>query len=201
MQADKRQEQIAQLIADTEDYIGREMKTPEDFQHLLNALPKEEPLSMSTLKRLWQYVPNEHKTREVTLTILARLLGYRDWQHYCTSHRDPSESDFLTGMDTQRDISKGTTLALTWHPDRQCVIRKTDNDRFLVVSATNAKLKAGDEFFTAWMEEGKPLLATRFTRDGQPQPDYIAGKRNGLSSIRISKTQEKIHNPYTALDD
>lgn len=183
MQQDNRKILITSLIADTEEHMGRVLRSPTDFQLLADALPKNEPLSVSTLKRLWQYVPNGHEPRETTLTILARLLGYQDWQHYCTSHRNLSESDFLTGINAQRDIPHGASLMLEWQPDRQCTIRKTENGRFQVTSVTNAKLQVGDKFFTAWMEKGKPLIATQFTRNGQPQPDYIAGKKNGLTSI------------------
>ncbi len=188
MQQDKEKQLTALLIADVERRMGRELKSPNDFQRLIDILPKDEKLSVSTLKRLWQYVPNEHKTREATLDILSRLLGYKNWLDYCMAHATNQESDFLTGINTQRDIAVGAIIMLQWEPDRECLIKKTESGRFLVIEAKNTKLQVGDEFYTAWLEKGKPLLATQFTRNKISQPDYIAGRRNGLTSIFLYNT-------------
>ena len=185
MQQDKEKQLTALLIADVERRMDRELKSPNDFQRLIDILPKDEKLSVSTLKRLWQYVPNEHKTREATLDILSRLLGYKNWLDYCMAHATNKESDFLTGINTQRDIAVGAIIMLQWEPDRECLIKKSESGRFLVIEAKNTKLQVGDEFYTAWLEKGKPLLATQFTRNKIPQPDYIAGRRKGLTSIII----------------
>ena len=185
MQQDKERLLTALLIADVENYLGRKLKSPNDFQCLIDILPNEGKLSMSTLKRLWQYVPNEHKTRETTLDILSKLLGYKNWMEYCMKHSNIQESDFLTGINTQRDIATESVVLLRWEPNRECLIKKTESGRFLVVEAKNTKLQVGDEFFTAWLEKGKPLLATQFIRNEISQPDYIAGRRNGLTSITV----------------
>ena len=185
MQQDKEKQLIALLIADVERLMGRGLKSPNDFQRLIDLLPKDEKLSVSTLKRLWQYVPNEHKAREATLDILSKLLKYKNWQDYCMAHANTQESDFLTGINTQRDIACGAVVMLKWEPDRECMIKKMESGRFGVVEAKNTKLQVGDEFYTAWLEKGKPLLATQFIRNDLPQPDYIAGRRNGLTSIII----------------
>ncbi len=185
MQQDMEKQLTALLIADVERHMGRELKSPSDFQCLIDLLPKDEKLSISTLKRLWQYIPNEHKAREATLDILSKLLGYKNWLDYCMKHSNMHESDFLMGINTQRDIDCGTILLLQWEPDRECLIKKTESGRFLVIEAKNTKLQVGDEFFTAWLEKGKPLLATQFTRNKTSLPDYIAGRRNGLTSIKV----------------
>ena len=123
MDKNKEKQLTALLIADVERHMGRELKSPNDFQRLIDLLPKDEKLSISTLKRLWQYVPNEHKTREATLNILSKLLGYEDWLDYCMMHANLQESDFLTGINTQRDIASGTVLMLHWEPNRECRIK------------------------------------------------------------------------------
>ena len=62
MHQEKNKELITSLINDVERLMGRKLQSPNDFQQLINMLPKEEKLSMSTIKRLWQYVPNKYKT-------------------------------------------------------------------------------------------------------------------------------------------
>ncbi len=190
MHQEKNKELITSLINDVERLMGRKLQSPNDFQQLINMLPKEEKLSMSTIKRLWQYVPNKYKTREETLNILSKVLKYKNWQDYCTQHANLLDSDFLTGINTQRDIPMNTMLILKWAPNRQCLIKKTECDRFIVVESLNSKLQVGDEFYTAWLEKGKPLIATQFTRNNQLQPDYIAGRTNGLTSITICEFSE-----------
>ena len=193
MDQNKEKQLTALLIADVERHMGRELKSPNDFQRLIDLLPKDEKLSISTLKRLWQYVPNEHKTREATLNILSKLLGYKDWLDYCMMHANLQESDFLTGINTQRDIASGTVLMLQWEPNRECLIKKTESGRFLVIEAKNTKLQVGDEFYTAWLEKSEPLLATQFTRNKESLPDYIAGRRNGLTSITVCDSPTTRH--------
>ena len=172
-----------QLKADLEEYIGRTLDTPKDYQWLIDRLPKESPLSLSTLKRLWNYIPNQHIAREETLSVLARFLGYENWQEYYIKAKGLSDSDFLTGINTIRDIHVGDAIVIEWHPDRTCKVVKTEDGLFKVVEAKNTKLQVGDEFCISHLEKGKPLVATQFIRNGQPHPDYIAGKKNGISSV------------------
>ena len=68
-------EMLEILLEKVEHKEGRKMRTPKDFEVLLRDLGKAQ-ISLATLKRLWNYVPNKHKPREDTLDILAGFVGY-----------------------------------------------------------------------------------------------------------------------------
>lgn len=181
METGKKNRMITMLQEEVERRVGIPLRSPKDFKALMRALPKEEPLSMSTLKRVWQYVPNGHAPRESTLSVLARFTGFEDWYDFCLRHEEGSNSAFLPNIDVERDLATGDELELTWQPDRRLRIRLTAACRFVVVSAERCKLQQGDTFHTAWLTAGQPLIATQVMRQGCSLPDYVAGKRDGIS--------------------
>ena len=72
------------LRQDLELKVGRTMKTPSDFNVLILEIKKvmKESPSISTMKRLWGYVPIASSRSTTTLNLLSRFLGYRDWPDY-----------------------------------------------------------------------------------------------------------------------
>ena len=174
---------VTLLQKEVERRVGTALQSPKDFEALMHVLPKEEPLSMSTLKRVWQYVPNDHAPRESTLSVLARFTGSKDWHDFCRRHAEGNNSAFLSTIDVEKSLTIGDELELTWQPNRRLHIRLTDNYRFVVVESERCKLQQGDTFRTAWLTAGQPLIATEVVRQGHPLPDYIAGKRDGISII------------------
>lgn len=176
---------VSLLLAEVEQKMGRSMETPSDFQHLIDSLPEDAPLSMSTLKRLWQYVGDKHEPRESTLAILSQFLGYKDWNDFHSKHTDSSDSGFLSGIDIEKDIECEADLELSWFPNRLCVIRKIDKQQVRVVKAENCKLQVGDVFCVTRLEEGCPMIATHFTRNGERLPDYVAARKKGLASVLV----------------
>ena len=168
-----------------EQCIGRKMESPKDFKQLNALLPQNEHLSISTLKRLWKYVPSEHVPREETLSILARLCGYNDWADFCIKNTKAFDSDFLNGAVKTEEITVGGEIVLEWLPDRRCRIRKLSDNRWIVTEAKNCKLQVNDTFSAAWFAVGQPFCAYNVERGGQPLSNYIAGQRNGLTVVSI----------------
>jgi hypothetical protein len=177
--------QLLQLLTwKVEQRLGRRLETPKDFEHLIAQLPQQDLLSMSTLKRVWNYVPSQHVPRENTLSILARFVGCNDWDDFCRQYDSASDSVFLTNVVKIADIQEGDELLLEWMPNRSCLVRKIADDTLLVVEAQNCKLITGDVFYTDWIAEGMPLCASNVQRNGLLLSDYIAGRRQGLKTVR-----------------
>lgn len=67
-----------------EDSVSRKIKTPADFQFLTGVIQErcKETLGVTTLKRLWGYVDGYDSTRYSTLSVLARCVGFRDWDDF-----------------------------------------------------------------------------------------------------------------------
>ena len=78
-------EAVARLLEQIEKQLGREMKTPKDFDFLAEQIFVEtkQKISASTLKRIWGYIDPYKSIRETTLDLLAQFAGYDNFQLFC----------------------------------------------------------------------------------------------------------------------
>ena len=76
--------EIAELKHRIEANLKRKMKTPTDFVFLSGAVFERtrETMSPTTLKRLWGYIDGADQTRNSTLEILSRFLGFEGWEQF-----------------------------------------------------------------------------------------------------------------------
>ena len=74
------------LKQEVERTIGRQLTEARDFEQLSHLLftHTRERLSPTTLKRFWGYLKNEKvQTRPHTLDVLARFVGYKNYEDFC----------------------------------------------------------------------------------------------------------------------
>ena len=97
----KRSPEIASLRLDIEKNVQRKIRTPYDFEYLTGVVWERlhENISPTTLKRLWGYIEGADTTRRTTLCLLAKFLGYADWEEYLQvlAERDGTESAGFVG--------------------------------------------------------------------------------------------------------
>lgn len=190
--------QIAALRDSIETHVGRSMKTHTDFVLLADVIDNQlrEHVSETTLERLWGYSTRGYDTvSERTLTVLSRLIGFRDWAEFCESLREQSlrESDLFTAdVLTADSLEPGTRLRIGWQPDRICIIKYLGNNRFMAESTENSTIQAGDSFSCLQFEKGRELYMDMFSRaghEGEPSKSerYVVGQRNGLTTLEILK--------------
>ena len=91
------EEAIGRLLERVEEKVGRKMKTPRDFDFLAEQIfeTMHKSISVSTLKRVWGYVPANGITRESTLDLLAQFAGFASFSQFCqqtTKTPAPEES-------------------------------------------------------------------------------------------------------------
>ena len=181
--------EIAALRQDIELEVKRLIKTPYDFEFLVGVIWEllHENISPTTLKRLWGYIDGADTTRRTTLCLLARFLGYSDWETYLAalSSRSNVESDVFQGEGLNIDeLQIGDCIEVTWLPNRRCVFRYEGDAHFLILESQNAKLRVGDRFETACFIIGKPMYLDRLIRNNEPPTAYVAGSKNGLLTVR-----------------
>ena len=80
----KNRPEITELRCRIESFVGRKMKTPADFDFLVDMIWERlhENISSTTLKRLWFYVDGAFNTRNSTLDLLSRFIGFRGWDDF-----------------------------------------------------------------------------------------------------------------------
>ena len=76
---------LRQLVAESADHS---IETSTDFIFLSGEIQGrlKETVSTSTLKRIWGYVDGYASIRTVTLDVLARFVGFPDWETFVTDY-------------------------------------------------------------------------------------------------------------------
>lgn len=174
------------LKQEAERAFGRKLKEARDFEELSHLLLSHthERLSPTTLKRFWGYLKNEEvQTRPHTLDVLARFVGYKDFEDFC------AQADCLDEVQsgikaeeriTSEGLRRGQRLIITWRPDRRIVVRHQGEGRFEIVEAQNTKLCVGDTFRCHLMIQHEPLYLDGLVHQGLPETAYVAGQRDGV---------------------
>lgn len=174
------------LKKEVERILGHKVKEAHDFEQLSHLLLSHtrERLSPTTLKRFWGYLKNEEvQTRPHTLDVLARFVGYKDYEGFC-SHAD-SLDEVQSGIKTEERITseglrRGQRLIITWRPDRRIVVKHLGNSQFEIVEAENTKLSVGDTFRCHLMIQHEPLYLDEVMHQGMPPMAYVAGQKDGV---------------------
>lgn len=171
-----------------EESARRPLKTPADFSYMSGMIEErtKEMLSVSTLKRIWGYVDGVNIPSNSTRSILARFVGFRDWDdfvaNYCENNMDSSKNLFSpTVLSAQLEV--GTKLLIAWSPDRECLLSYLGGNRFEVVESRNAKVHTGDSFTCDAFTLNQPLYVSGLLLGGQAVDAFVMGNRGGLTKI------------------
>ena len=180
--------EILCLCRDIEQHFGQQLQSPADFQLLLQQIWEKQHavLSLSTIKRLWGYVASNGTPRLSTLNTMAQFLGFADWNAYLVAleQRGGIESALCTGEGIQTaDLQAEDRIAVAWQPNRQCTFRYLGENQFVVEDSTNAKLQQGTTFSAARFMIGQPMYLDNILLADGTHTSYVAGKRNGLTSV------------------
>ena len=180
--------EIKCLRSDLEQRVGQQLQSPADFQLLIQQIWEKNHavLSLSTIKRLWGYVESNGEPRLSTLNTLAKFLDLADWNAYLVSleQRGGIESAIFTGEGIQTaDLQAGDRIAVAWEPNRQCTFRYLGDNQFVVEESKNAKLQQGTIFSAARFMIGQPMYLDNILLADGTRTSYVAGKRNGLTSV------------------
>lgn len=183
--------EIAVLRQMIEQSIGRSIITPADFAFLREtiAVRCQDMLSDSTLKRIWGYVKGYSSTNVATLSLLARCVGFRNWQDFLQHHDFHSNTSHyvLSNSLYVNDIVNDATVLVTWQPDRRCRFLHLGEGHFKVTESVNSKLQVGDTFHCGCFIVGQPLYLYDFRHGDEPASIFVVGKQGGLGEVKICK--------------
>ncbi len=163
---------------------GRAIRTPNDYERLSEMVWERthERLSPTTLKRFFGYLDEPVKPRAITLDVLARFVGYRDYETFCNGSGEVQSNIVMSERLTSDGLKNGQTVRLIWQPDRKCDIRHIGGGRFEIVECENTKLEKGDIFECHLFINHEPLYISKIQRKGQIIIDtYIIGSKNGIT--------------------
>lgn len=177
---------INNITSDIENAVGQPIVSPKDFD-LLNRLifsRTGQLVSTHTLKRLWGYLPSNITPRRSTLDILARFIGFSDYEAYqinSSIQEDKQSSPVLSRHLETQNIAEGAKIRLTWHPERICDIRYEGENTFVVENSLNTRLQPGDSFRCSIFIEREPLYIHHLISGHHAPVAYVCGKTDGIT--------------------
>lgn len=140
-----------------------------------------EHIGVNTMKRLLGFIADERRPRTSTLDIVARYLGYANWDALRLMDENSSNSAF-----DDRDeylacyLEKGQQVHISYPPIRTLTIENQGDNHFLVLESENSKLQKGDLLTLTHIVRGYPLLVAEVMRDGRSLGAFTAGKAQGI---------------------
>lgn len=144
-------------------------------------------LSTTTLKRMLGFVNGPANARTSSLDILARYLGYPDYDLLAKEIGENTEiSEFrpVEKIDSD-DLLPGEQVQLTYDPNRVLVLSYLGENRYLVNESRGSKLQKGDKLMIAGFYVGFELPVSDVERGGRHLGAYVAAKQGGLTSVEI----------------
>ena len=178
------------LLSCVEKHYGRKLATTSDYESLSIMIEKEtgELISSSTLKRLFGYVTMKPVPRKSTLDILARYVGKRTYEFFCSSIMSDQalNSTFFSAKTVSAaDLVPGQKVRIGWNPDRVVTLEYLGEMAFEVIESINSKLMKGDRFNLAAFFKGYPLYIAQILRNGEYTDPYMAGMHEGLNMLDV----------------
>lgn len=163
---------------------GYELRIASDIERLSLDIESatNEHIGVNTLKRLLGFIDDERSPRSTTLDVIARYLGYANWD-VLEELNGGSNSDF-NATETVLDVNnldEGQIVSISYQPDRKLKIRYTGNQTFVVEESENSKLKVGDELHISHLANNFPLYVNNVVRDGRSLNSFTAGKAQGIN--------------------
>lgn len=180
------QQEYHALCEAVEQKYGKQMQTVQDFERLEEKIhdKTKEHVSASTLMRVWGYRKEGVSTRQSTLDVMARYLGYADYVTFCqwapNKDDEPQSDEVVSRHLRTSDLKVGQYVELTWQPDRRCVVQLQKGKVYKVIEAEQTKLSVGDTFLCDIFIEGEPLYLSQLIHEGRSPMVYVAGKKSGI---------------------
>lgn len=185
------QEIIAILRSEVENVVNRRIVSPADFDFLSQAIlnAKKQPISPTTLKRIWGYVKDvgsAYNPERFTLCVLARFVGYRDIEDFIenvnANDKMTQSGNYFGETISSAEIPFNCSVELRWTPDRVCVLKRISSVEFEVEMSKNAKLRKGDVVEFASLPQNAPAFFSKVVHaDSELVHTYVAGTRTGVT--------------------
>ncbi|MBN2727810.1 MAG: hypothetical protein JXR53_01155 [Bacteroidales bacterium] len=162
-----------------EKKFGQEIRYPSDCDALAAHIQHitKQNISVSTLKRILGFVSGVKEPRLFTLDVLAKYIGYENWDVYLENFSKIENSDFVNlEQITVSELDKGVSIEFYYDPDRKVNMKYNGNFTFVVTESVNSKLISGDIIKLTHIIRHYPLIVHSVVRDNRELGQFKAGK-------------------------
>ena len=149
-------------------------------------LHTKQKISISTLKRLFGFVNGVQDPRLYTLDILAKYLGFNNWDVYLEEIKSNCSSEFfnIERIDVE-SLALETKIKIAYEPNRIIELNYVGDFYFKIETTVNSKLQVGDIVKITNFVKNFPLFISEVKRNNQNLGQYRAGKSGGLSELKL----------------
>lgn len=133
--------EIEELKSLIEQKYGKMLCTTTDFEEFSIYLKQKwgKSISSSTLKRLYGYVNDDHKPRNITLDALAQYIGYNNYAEFTKWLKNSTKynsSFFMAQQVISNDLQEGKEISIGWSPNRILRLRYLGESTYEVLTRT-----------------------------------------------------------------
>lgn len=123
-------------------------------------------------------------TRNSTLNILSKFLGFNDWDGFLEFISNDSGSAIIGAQHIKTDdLTAGDHIMVSWKPNRRCTFRYLGDGRFIVEKSENSKLKVGNTFSCGIFIIGEPLYLNDLVQGDNAPVAFVVGNKDGLVEL------------------
>lgn len=175
------------IKAEIERRLGREIRYPLDCEALSLDIATKcgGQVSASTLKRFFGFVKGT-EPRTYTLDMIAKYIGYKNWDGYLDSLTGKNESSEFVNIDELiiTSLQIGDRYMFCYEPMRKVAFEYIGNSRCRIEESVNSKLHVGDIVHITSIALEYPLLISSVERNGVHIGSLTVGKVSGITRIQ-----------------
>lgn len=175
------------VINDIVITYGKPIRYPSDCEEISRDISAKtgNPISVNTMKRLLGFISEEREPRLYTLDLIAKYLGFNNWDVYLMSIKESGNSEFGKIEEINvADLQANDKIEFHYSPDRMVVARFLGEGMFEVIKAENSKLVVGDQFEAKQFFINYPLYVNDVIRNGHHLGSFTAGKVSGITMLK-----------------
>jgi len=168
--------------------LGGRLRYPSDCEALSVDIESVsgKTVSVNTLKRIFGFLECVQRPRLSTLDILARYMGYSNWNVFIASLSKEGESGGDGTFISAEDLCQGSTVTLVFAPSSTLSLKKTSPEKFTVQKSEGTPLKEGEQVRVNSFHAGYPL---RVEREGLMGNTLYLADISGLVHIRTTEAE------------
>lgn len=175
-------------VKQIEQKFNKEIRYPSDCEALAGDIVRvtKNSISTSTLKRIFGFIKGSQEPRLYTLDVLAKYLGFVNWDNYLENLVQIENSDFISIEQLEIDnLSLQSRIEIKYAPSSRLILEYHSDFMFVVLESENCKLEIQDKIKLFNIIKSYPLIINHVIRNNVNLGSYKAAKISGITEINI----------------
>lgn len=147
-----------------------------------------ESISANTIKRAFGIIKASSKPSAYTLNIIARYIGYADWDSFLGGMITTSSMFNRNPVLSLDKIVDGQSVRFRYSPNRCVTMACIGRNRFVITESLNSKLLVDDIVTAFQIVKHSRLEFADVIRNGKSLGAFTAGLHGGITGFEVIPT-------------